>query len=77
MSGGVAYLYDPDNRLPRVLNREFVDPMPLTEADEARVRALIERHVAETGSRLGRVLLSTWESARQHFVKVAPRSQSD
>ncbi|MDQ7028744.1 MAG: glutamate synthase large subunit [Ardenticatenia bacterium] len=77
MSGGVAYVYDPQNRLPLVLNREFVDPSPLSEEDVERVRALIERHVVETGSRIGRLLLSTWTRAHVHFVKVAPRPHDE
>lgn len=76
MSGGVAYVYDPDGRLPAVLNREFVDPMPLAVEDHDRLYDLVERHAMETGSSIACTLLSTWDGVVDDFVKVAPRDEA-
>jgi glutamate synthase (NADPH/NADH) large chain len=40
--------------------------------DEALVRALVEEHVARTGSLRGRCVLSAWAEVRARFKKVIP-----
>jgi len=40
---------------------------------EAQVSALIERHVAETGSRKGTAILANWQAERGNFLQVCPR----
>ena len=52
MSGGVAYVFDPEGRLPGRCNRQMVDLDPMEAVDVATVKALVERHAAETGSAL-------------------------
>ena len=68
MSGGVAYLYKAD---PRRINMAMVDLDPLEDDDVARVRALITRHVEETGSALGQRILDDFDPTT--FAKVMPR----
>jgi glutamate synthase (NADPH/NADH) large chain len=70
MSGGIAYLLDPD--LGRV-NTQMVDLEPLDDGDAARLRELVERHRAETGSTVAGRLLADWEPALARFVKVMPK----
>jgi glutamate synthase (NADPH) large chain len=70
MSGGIAYLLDPD--LGRV-NTEMVDLEPLDDGDAALLRELVERHRAETGSAVAGRLLADWELALARFVKVMPK----
>ncbi|RIU48779.1 glutamate synthase large subunit, partial [Mycobacteroides abscessus] len=48
MSGGVAYVYDPDKRLMDNLNDEMVDLDALDPDDQQVLRSLIEKHVAAT-----------------------------
>ncbi|MEQ1897798.1 MAG: glutamate synthase large subunit [Vicinamibacterales bacterium] len=73
MSGGVAYVFDPDGRLPGRCNRQMVDLDPMEAVDVATVRELIERHASETGSALGARLLAGWPTVQGQFVKVVPR----
>ena len=47
MSGGIAYLLDPD---PGRVNTQMVDLEPLDAGDGALLHRLVERHRAETGS---------------------------
>jgi glutamate synthase (NADPH/NADH) large chain len=70
MSGGVAYLLDPD---PARVNTEMADLEPLDEQDADFLRELIGRHQAETGSAVAAALLADWEAALPRFARVMPR----
>ncbi len=73
MSGGVAYVFDPEGNFPSLVNTEMVDLERLEQADAEEVKALIDSHVVETGSDVGIRVLADWESAKLNFVKVMPR----
>jgi glutamate synthase (NADPH) large chain len=70
MSGGIAYLLDPD---PVRVNTEMADLEPLTAEDEEFLRDLIGRHQAETGSVVAAGLLADWAAAQRRFGRVMPR----
>jgi glutamate synthase (NADPH) large chain len=69
MSGGIAYLLDPDLRR---INTEMVDLEPLDTDDAALLRDLVQRHRAETGSAVAGWLLARWKPSLARFVKVMP-----
>jgi glutamate synthase (NADPH/NADH) large chain len=73
MSGGMAFIYDPDQAFPARCNQEMVDLDPLDYADQKLLREMIERHYAFTGSRIALKLITDWDEAFPHFVKVMPR----
>jgi glutamate synthase (NADPH) large chain len=73
MSGGVAYVYDPDDRFHTRLNNEMVDLDPLEEDDRDELRDIVRRHQAETGSAVAARLLERWHSEVRNFVKVMPK----
>lgn len=73
MSGGVAYVYDPDKRLMDNLNDEMVDLDALDPDDKKVLRSLIEKHVAATDSAVGQRILADWSGHSDSFVKVMPR----
>ncbi len=73
MSGGIAYVYDVDNRFEGRCNLELVGLEELSDEDEAAVRELISEHAARTGSIVARNVLASWERARDRIVKVMPR----
>jgi glutamate synthase (NADPH) large chain len=70
MSGGIAYLLDPD---PALVNTEMAELEPLAEQDADFLRELIGRHQAETGSAVAAALLADWEAALPRFARVMPR----
>ncbi|MFC4358762.1 glutamate synthase large subunit [Halobium salinum] len=73
MSGGVAYVYDPDGEFPEKANTGMVTLHErLDESDEAMLRRLVENHAAHTGSDRAADLLDDWSSAVGDFVKVMP-----
>jgi glutamate synthase (NADPH) large chain len=70
MSGGIAYLLDPD---PRRVNTEMADLEPLTAEDGDFLLGLIGRHHAETGSGVAARLLADWPGATARFGRVMPK----
>ena len=70
MSGGLAYVWRLD---PLRVNREMVDLAPMTDEQVAELRALVGRHLAETGSAVAADLLGGWADAVAEFTAVVPR----
>ncbi|QJD98019.1 glutamate synthase large subunit [Mucilaginibacter robiniae] len=73
MSGGIAWVYNPDGEFVHNCNTEMVDLDPLEFADEEQIITLLRKHVQLTGSRLAQHLLNDWKEASVHFVKVFPK----
>jgi glutamate synthase (NADPH) large chain len=73
MSGGIAYVYDPEGALEANLNSEMVELEALEEDDLEFVQGIIQTHVEATDSAVGHRVLADWGSAQQHFAKVMPR----
>ena len=75
MSGGIAYVYDPEARLNKYCNSEICDiAVVLEESDEKMIKRLLQNHVAYTESRLAKSILEAWENERRSFVKVMPEA---
>ena len=73
MSGGIAYIYDPERTFGQRVNLDLVDVETLDGEDSFIVRNLIERHAVETDSAMAARILERWELERREFVKVVPR----
>ncbi|MEM7655543.1 MAG: glutamate synthase large subunit [Bacteroidota bacterium] len=73
MSGGIAYVYDPDQQFERLCNLELVDLDELEASDKEHLQQLIQKHYTFTGSRIALKIMTDWEGAFAHFVKVMPR----
>jgi glutamate synthase (NADPH/NADH) large chain len=72
MSGGLAFVWDPDQSLYRRMNREMVDIDLLDEEDQDWLRAIITQHLEVTGSEVAERLLSRWWRNVNSFAKVFP-----
>jgi glutamate synthase (NADPH) large chain len=72
MSGGVAYVYDPEGVLPRRLNTEMVQLEGLEDEDVAFLHDRVTRHLEETGSAVAARLLEEWDRSKVCFAKVMP-----
>eukprot|EP00879_Flechtneria_rotunda_P003043 GHRR01003263.1.p1 GENE.GHRR01003263.1~~GHRR01003263.1.p1 ORF type:complete len:2008 (+),score=728.67 GHRR01003263.1:1512-7535(+) len=74
MSGGIAYVYDPNNQLESLANSDVKgDLMAVTEYQDVKVlKGLVQRHLKFTGSEVARRILLNWEKERPNFKKVFP-----
>jgi glutamate synthase (NADPH/NADH) large chain len=72
MSGGIAYVYDPDDVFAALVNYELVDLVPLDDEDREFLRATVERHREATGSEVADRILAQWGSEVASFRKVMP-----
>ncbi|AIC94544.1 glutamate synthase large subunit [Shouchella lehensis] len=73
MSGGTAYVYDPEACIAEKSNHEMILLESLASGDESLVKTLIEEHVRFTSSTHGEMILSNWEEHKEYFVKVIPK----
>jgi len=73
MSGGMAFVYDPDRVFPQHMNPELVDAEPLGTGDPEWLAGIVEMHRSATGSAVADRLLRSWEHSARDFVKVMPR----
>jgi glutamate synthase (NADPH/NADH) large chain len=70
MTGGEAFLLDPDERL---VNDELVELAPLERSDRERLTALLERHLRATGSARAAALLEHPDVGLGRFARLVPR----
>jgi glutamate synthase (ferredoxin) len=73
MSGGIAYIYDPENKFTNGLcNTESIAFETIEGLEAEELKALIAKHVAYTNSTRGTELLADWSNSLSKFVKVMP-----
>ncbi len=72
MTGGIAFVYDPDRALEARLNNELVSIGGLSEDEEAFVWQLVTDHRVATNSARAAELLAGWHRAVRAFCRVAP-----
>jgi glutamate synthase (NADPH/NADH) large chain len=73
MSGGLAFVYDPDDTFARRLNFEMVDLDLLEPEDVEWLRALLRVHQSETDSAVAARILARWHEEVRNFKKVFPK----
>jgi glutamate synthase (NADPH/NADH) large chain len=74
MSGGIAFIYDPEDRFRDNCNLEMVDLVPIEDyKDIGLLSNLVNRHVLYTGSTVGDEIVNDFPTALGRFVKVFPR----
>ncbi|QEG22398.1 glutamate synthase large subunit [Mariniblastus fucicola] len=73
MSGGFAFVYDPQDQLLQNINLEMVDLEPMEKPEDiSELKSLIEEHLQYTESPVAQRLLNDWENALSDFRKVIP-----
>jgi len=74
MTGGMAYIYNPEGLGQALMNMETLVTCPVsTDHYEAELKGLIEAHVAETRSRKAEDILQHWDIEKGHFLQVCPK----
>ena len=72
MSGGIAYIHDPDEVFAAKVNYEMVALEDLTAGDHDFLRETITRHRDLTGSTVAGGILDDWDTQLGAFRKVMP-----
>ncbi len=74
MTGGMAYLYDPEGITDLMMNMETLVTCRVTvDHWEKELRNLIQRHADETGSIKATDILRHWQQEVENFVQVCPK----
>ena len=74
MSGGAAYVFDPDGSFPARCNCGMVDLEKVaSDEDNDTIRELLKNHVRFTQSPVAQRLLDRWGLYSQQFVKIMPK----
>ncbi len=78
MTGGMAFVYDPDDRLEERLNPGSVIRQRIeVPFYEEKLKAMVEEHVKETQSRYAQEILLNWEFAVGRFWQIVPKEMLD
>eukprot|EP00559_Dactyliosolen_fragilissimus_P006269 CAMPEP_0184871326 /NCGR_PEP_ID=MMETSP0580-20130426/40651_1 /TAXON_ID=1118495 /ORGANISM="Dactyliosolen fragilissimus" /LENGTH=1626 /DNA_ID=CAMNT_0027373969 /DNA_START=220 /DNA_END=5100 /DNA_ORIENTATION=- len=73
MSGGIAYIYDPEDKFPQRCNMGLVGFEEVdTVEEQEKLYSFIKEHVDVTGSTVGQKMLEDWDNTVKNFVKVMP-----
>ena len=72
MTGGQAFVFDPDGLLAARLNPQLVEAAKLDDPQAAELRFLLQRHRELTGSGRAGGMLDDWDANVRSFWRVAP-----
>jgi glutamate synthase (ferredoxin) len=73
MSGGIAFVYNPDQELEKNCTNDMLNFLEVTEAeDQKRLFELVENHYNNTMSPIAAKLLGDWKNELKNFTKVLP-----
>lgn len=73
MSGGIAYVYDPNDEFEKKCNMEMVELYSIViDEDVKELKNLIEKHFVYTKSTVAEGILKNWDEELKKFVKVYP-----
>ena len=74
MSGGIAYVYDPDHDLYTRLNKELVNMYQASgKTDSETLLELLENHYKYTKSRVAKDILDHFDKELSNFKKIVPK----
>jgi glutamate synthase domain-containing protein 3 len=72
MSGGIAYVYDEDEKFKLRCNTDMVILEKPGDEDKNTIKTLLSNHHRYTGSSLAKHFLDNFKSEIRHFIKVIP-----
>jgi glutamate synthase (NADPH/NADH) large chain len=72
MSGGIAWVFDPEHTFVDNCNTEMVELDPLSPQDEEEIQILLKKHVLLTKSEVAKYILGDWNNVSSSFIKVFP-----
>jgi glutamate synthase domain-containing protein 3 len=73
MSGGIAYVWNPEKVFQKLVNKEMVDLEEIADKNESdELYLIIENHFKYTSSQRAKYILDNWRNEKYNFVKVIP-----
>jgi glutamate synthase domain-containing protein 3 len=73
MSGGIAYVWDPNKDAEKYINHGMVDVEYLIyDEDVAELHDMIQKHYEYTGSKRAKLILDNWSHEKDNFWKIIP-----
>ncbi len=72
MSGGIAYVYNPNKTFEAHCNMEMIAFDPMEQEDIDTLKKLIQNHFDFTKSDVAELILKDWDNQLKNFVKVMP-----
>ncbi|MGB3625357.1 MAG: glutamate synthase large subunit [Henriciella sp.] len=76
MTGGVAWIWDPDKKFDRVANPDSIDWYSLADMPAEhieRYQMMLEMHAERTGSKRARKLLDNWQQTLSETLLIVPK----
>ena len=73
MSGGIAYIYNPNLHFEANFNNDMADISNMEEGDFEIIRRMVRDHLRYTSSQKALAILNDWHIQKEHFVKIYPR----
>ena len=73
MSGGIAYVYNPNNTFEAMVNPVMIDLDPMDDEAQKELLGFVTNHAKYTGSRVAQQILDNWNHELANFVKVMPK----
>ncbi len=80
MTGGAAFIWDPDAKFDKVANPDAIDWYPLGDMPAeyiAECKSLIETHVSETGSVRATELMNDWDRTLSQLIMIVPKEVAE
>ncbi|MFT4089228.1 MAG: glutamate synthase large subunit [Asticcacaulis sp.] len=72
MTGGVAYVWDPEQALVHHINPEGITLREVPEADQQELYDLLSEHLEKTQSPRAKALLDDWDNTLKSVIQVMP-----
>lgn len=76
MSGGVAYVYDPEGKLADRCNAKLTGLSAVKKTDEPELKTILEKHSIYTSSAMANNILANFAMEVKNFVMVIPDAYS-
>lgn len=73
MSGGIAYIYNPNNTLNKMINSTMIDLDPIDSEAKIELKKILIQHHKWTNSAKAQMILQNFETQVQNFVKIMPK----
>ena len=74
MSGGIAFVYNPNLTLLSRSNSAMIDFDPMDKESTSELFTLLNKHFKLTGSQIAEKIINNWDEEIAHFVKVMPKA---